>query len=296
MEQLYEQDGIEAVYNLYGPTEDTTYSTFALMARGEKRVPSIGRPIAGTQAYVLDEQGEPVPIGVAGELYLGGEGLARGYLKRPELTAEKFVADPFSGVAGARLYRTGDLVRYRRAGELEYLGRLDQQVKLRGFRIELGEIETALLSHGAVSNCAVIVRDENGGEKQLVGYVVLESEMAVDQQWQRELREHLRQRLPEYMIPAAFVQLEALPLTTNGKLDRRALPDAGSNSDWKRVTACHHGGGRSAAGVVAGSVAGEGCRAERQLLRTGWTFTAGDAVTVAGAGSVWGRSSATEVV
>ena len=222
VEQLYEQ-GIEAVYNLYGPTEDTTYSTWALMARDEKRAPAIGRPIAGTQVYVLDKYGEPVPIGVAGELYLGGEGLARGYLQRPELTAERFVANPFSRTPGARMYRTGDLVRYRRAGELEYLGRLDQQVKLRGFRIELGEIETALLSHAMVSQCAVTVREDDGCEKRLVGYVVLEPETHMDQQWQRKLREYLRQRLPEYMIPAVFVQLDALPLTANGKLDRRAL-------------------------------------------------------------------------
>ena len=186
VEQLYQE--LEAVYNLYGPTEDTTYSTWALIARDEKRAPAIGRPIAGTQVYVLDGYGEPVPIGVPGELYLGGEGLARGYLQRPELTAERFVANPFSNTPGARMYRTGDLVRYRGAGELEYLGRLDQQVKLRGFRIELGEVETALLSHAMVSQCAVTVREDDGCEKRLVGYVVLESEAEVSRMATRVAR------------------------------------------------------------------------------------------------------------
>ena len=210
------------LWNLYGPTETTIWSS---VSKVDGRSPvTIGVPIANTQLYVLDEHWQAVPIGVAGELYIAGDGLARGYLQRPELTAEKFVANPYSGRAGARMYRTGDLVRYRRTGELEYLGRLDQQVKLRGYRIELGEIESALLSHSGISKCVVIAREESKGQKRLVGYVVLDEAGELDQQWQRELREHLRKRLPEYMIPAAFVQLEALPLTANGKLDRRALP------------------------------------------------------------------------
>jgi acyl carrier protein len=159
-----------------------------------------------------------VPPGIAGELHIGGEGVARGYLQRPELTAEKFIPDPFSATPGARLYRTGDLVRYRKDGNLEFLGRIDQQVKLRGYRIELGEIEAALMAHNAVREAVVMARAE---EQRLVGYVVREdgAELKVD-----DLREALRAKLPEYMVPNALVMLEALPLTPNGKLDRRALP------------------------------------------------------------------------
>src|SRR6185312_2515297 len=226
------------VWNFYGPTEATVWSLVKEVGAGEverERI-GIGRPLGQTQAYVLDEGGEPVAPGVAGELYLGGAGLARGYWQRPELTAEKFVAHRFSSTAGARLYRTGDQARYRRSGELEYLGRLDQQVKVRGYRIELGEIEAALLSHAAVSKCAVTLREEVNNEKRLVGYVVLteasEVELPVAREWQRELREHVRQRLPEYMMPAVLVRLEALPLTVNGKLDRRALPNPEAAVEW----------------------------------------------------------------
>ena len=226
------------LWNLYGPTESTIWSSVSKVD-GRSAV-SIGIPVANTQLYVLDGQGQAVPIGVVGELYIAGDGLARGYLKRPELTAERFVANPFSRRPGARMYRTGDLVRHRRTGELEFLGRLDQQVKLRGYRIELGEIESALLSHSAISKCVVIAREEANGEQRLVSYVVLE-EGSEAGEWQRELREHLRQRLPEYMIPAAFVRLEALPLTANGKLDRRALPapevtQESSEAEWPVTT------------------------------------------------------------
>jgi acyl carrier protein len=167
---------------------------------------------------VVDHLGQPVPPGIPGELHIGGQGVARGYLQRPGLTAEKFVPDPFSGQPGARLYRTGDLVRHRGDGELEFLGRIDQQVKLRGYRIELGEIEAALMEQAAVRE-AVVITQESGGEKRLVGYVVSEGEVKVD-----ELRQALRVKLPEYMVPSALVVLESLPLTPNGKLDRRALP------------------------------------------------------------------------
>jgi thioesterase domain-containing protein/acyl carrier protein len=183
-------------------------------------LPAIGRPIANAEVYVLDEERQVVPVGVAGELYLGGEGLARGYLKRPELTAEKFVPHPFSARAGARLYRTGDLVRYRANGELEYLGRIDQQVKVRGYRIELGEIEAVLRQQSGVREAVVVVRDE-GGEKRLIGYVVGVEPQAVNV---AELKRSLEQQLPEYMVPGAIVPLEQLPLTPNGKLDRKALP------------------------------------------------------------------------
>jgi amino acid adenylation domain-containing protein len=172
VEQLYEQSGIERVYDLYGPTEDTTYSTYAL--RGVKEAATIGRPIANTQVYLLDSWLEPVPVGVAGELYLGGAGLARGYLKRPELTAERFIPNPY-GPRGTRLYRTGDLARYQRDGKLQYLGRRDQQVKLRGYRIELGEIEAALNEHPLVREAAVVI-DGEGSDSRIVAHVVLDQE------------------------------------------------------------------------------------------------------------------------
>jgi amino acid adenylation domain-containing protein len=172
VQQLYEQSGIERVYDLYGPTEDTTYSTFAL--RKPEEAATIGRPISNTQVYVLDEWLQPVPIGVAGEVYLAGAGLARGYLKRPELTAQKFIANPY-GAGGTRLYRTGDLARYQADGKLQYLGRCDQQVKVRGYRIELGEIEAAINEHPNVRESVVIVRDDEPGDKRLVAYVVPET-------------------------------------------------------------------------------------------------------------------------
>ena len=181
----------------------------------------IGRPIANTQVYVLDPHLQPVPIGVPGELYVGGAGLTRGYLNRPELTAERFIPHPFSHEPGARLYKTGDLVRYRPDGNLEYLGRLDQQVKLRGIRIELGEIEAALAQHPAVRETVVIVREDIPGEPRLVAYVVPAQEPGPTC---RELRRFLEKQLPAAMVPATFVMLETLPLTPSGKVDRRALP------------------------------------------------------------------------
>jgi amino acid adenylation domain-containing protein len=214
VDALYALDGIERVYDLYGPSEDTTYSTWTLRKAGGEA--NIGRAIHNSQAYVLDGALRPVPVGVAGELYLGGAGVARGYLGRPSLTAGRFVPDPFARTAGARMYRTGDKVRWRPDGTLEYLGRLDEQVKIRGFRIEPGEIEAALLGHAGVRECAVLVREDDG-EKRVVAYVV--GEAGAD-----ALRARLHRMLPEYMVPAAFVPMDALPLTPNGKLDRRALP------------------------------------------------------------------------
>src|SRR5919108_3201522 len=219
--QLYRQGGIQRVFNLYGPSEDTTYSTFALMSPGGREPPSIGRPIANTQAYLLDPHLCPVPLGVAGELYLGGAGVARGYWERPDSTAERFIPNPFSALPGARLYRTGDLVRYRSEGSLEFLGRLDHQVKVRGFRIELGEIEACLGRHPGVQEACVVVREDPPGEKYLVAYVV--PEVGVEPT-SLALREFLQGRLPAYMVPAVFVRLAALPLTPNGKVDRKALP------------------------------------------------------------------------
>ncbi len=205
------------LWNLYGPTETTVWSLTKLIKAGEQRV-TIGQPLANTQVYVLDKQYHPVPVGVAAELYIGGDGLARGYLQRPELTAERFVPDPFSQKAGQRLYRTGDLVRYLANGELDYLGRMDQQVKVRGFRIELGEIESVLSTHSAVRECVVTANEVAPGDMRLVAYVT-GGPATPD-----ELRHHLKERLPEYMVPSFFVTLEALPRLPNSKIDRRSLP------------------------------------------------------------------------
>lgn len=210
--------------NCYGPTEGTTFSTCYRIPFGvtpEQVSIPIGRPIANTQVYVLDTYQNPVPIGVSGELYIGGAGLARGYMNRPELTIEKFVANPFSERANERLYRTGDLVRWRADGNLEFLGRMDHQVKLRGFRIELGEIEAILEGSPNVAHSVVVVREDRPGDRRLVAYVVPASDHPIHL---AELRSHLRERLPDYMVPAALVELQSLPLTSSGKVDRRALP------------------------------------------------------------------------
>jgi hypothetical protein len=209
------------LHNLYGPTEAAVDVTFWKCERGSaRRIVPIGRPIARTQMHVLDARLQPVPVGVAGELHIGGIGLARGYHRRPELTAEKFIPDPF-GASGARLYRTGDLARWLPDGAIEYLGRLDHQVKLRGFRIELGEIETALAREPGVREATVIVREDRPGEKAIVAYVVAAPSAVLSV---AELRRALRAGLPDYMVPADFVVLSALPLSPNGKVDRRALP------------------------------------------------------------------------
>jgi len=209
--------------NEYGPTETVVgCCTYEVKADdpASGSVP-IGRPIANTQLYILDRYMNPVPIGVIGELYIGGAGVARGYLNRPELNKERFLADPFSSQAGARLYKTGDVARYRNDGILEYLGRVDNQVKVRGYRIELGEIEATLASDPRVKSCAVLVREDEPGNKQLVGYVVPREGRSPTAE---DLRQFVKQKLPEYMAPAHFVFLDSIPLTTNGKVDRKALP------------------------------------------------------------------------
>ena len=220
VQQLYQNTNIQQVFNLYGPSEDTTYSTFSLI-QPEDNIVSIGRPIANTQIYILDSHLKPLPIGIPGELYISGAGLARGYLNRPDLTDEKFIPNPFSNEPGSRLYKTGDLARYLPNGNIEYLGRIDNQVKIRGFRIELGEIEAALSQHPVVRETVVIARENSAGDKQLVAYLVPHQEPAPTNS---DLRHFLKAQLPDYMMPSAFVVLEALPLTPNGKVDRRALP------------------------------------------------------------------------
>jgi amino acid adenylation domain-containing protein len=222
VDRVYARPHVERAYNLYGPSEDTTYSTWELLERDSNRPPAIGRPLDGTQAWVLDARLALAPIGVPGEVYLGGEGLSRGYLGRPELTAERFVPSPFgaSGAAGERLYRTGDLARYRPDGVLEFLGRIDHQVKVRGFRIELGEVESALAGVPGVEAAAVMAREDGALGTHLAAWVVAK------EGWRLEvssLRAALRERLPEYMVPTAWQLLAALPLTANGKVDRRAL-------------------------------------------------------------------------
>ncbi|HRI65607.1 MAG TPA: amino acid adenylation domain-containing protein [Polyangium sp.] len=207
---------MRVVRDLYGPTKDTTYSTCA--HRKADSLATIGRPIDNGRAYILDAQMHAAPIGVAGELFLSGSGLARGYHKRPALTAGRFIPDPF-GPPGSRMYRTGDLCRWRPDGNLEYLGRIDHQVKIRGFRIELGEIETALSKHSAITQCVVVARKDGSTEPRLVAYIVGDALPSI-----AELRAHLSATLPDYMIPGSFVVLESLPLTPNGKVDRKALP------------------------------------------------------------------------
>jgi len=216
---IYRGTSAEKLYNLYGPTEDTTYSTYTL-THADERV-TIGRPLPNTQAYVLGSHGNPQPIGVPGELHLAGAGLARGYYGRPDLTAERFLPNPFSAKKNARMYRTGDLCRWLADGNLEYLGRLDHQVKLRGFRIELGEIESVLAQHASVRQCLVVPREDEPGQKRLAAYLVAEPGAAPREE---DVRNHLKQSLPDFMIPSAFVVLDAFPLTPNGKIDRKALP------------------------------------------------------------------------
>lgn len=209
-----------SLWNLYGPTETTIWSVICQVVKRDGPTP-IGQPIANTQIYILDPLLQPRPIGIPGQLYIGGAGLARGYLNRPDLTGEKFVPNPFSGEPGARLYHTGDLARYLPDGNIEFLGRTDHQVKVRGFRIELGEIEAVLTANPGVRETVAIVREDEPGKKHLVAYVVARDEFALTTS---DLRGYLKDKLPEYMIPSAFMMLDALPLTANGKVDGKALP------------------------------------------------------------------------
>jgi thioesterase domain-containing protein/acyl carrier protein len=220
------------VWNMYGPTEATVSSTCYEVMNTEEIIP-IGRPIANKHCYILDEQGQPVPVGVTGELFIGGDGLARGYLNRPKLTQEKFVPDPFRGGL-ARMYSTGDLARYRADGNIDCLGRVDHQVKIRGYRTELGEIEAALEDHPTITQVVVIAHTDTHGDKQLVAYIETGAGVALDL---RELRNSLKRKLPEYMVPSAYVLLKQLPISPNGKIDRNALPPPDSAKQADRTDA-----------------------------------------------------------
>ena len=220
------------LWNMYGPTETTVWSTCWRVQQVEAGI-SIGRPISNTQVHVLDEAGQPCPVGVPGELFIGGDGVAQGYLHRPELTEERFVLDRFSAAGGARMYRTGDLGRWRHDGQLEHMGRLDHQVKIRGHRIELGEIEANLGSHPGVARAVVIVREDRPGDQRITAYVVPRGAMPAAS----EMREHLRATLPQYMLPQHFVSLELIPLLPNGKLARADLPHPGEAASEPRPEA-----------------------------------------------------------
>lgn len=212
-----------AFVNNYGPTETTVVATFGIVPPDgpSAQLPSIGRPIDNTQIYLLDAQMRQVPPGIAGELYIGGEGVALGYLNRPELTRERFVPDPLSPLPGARLYKTGDMARYLADGQIAFLGRADYQIKIRGYRIEPDEITAVLNSHPAIQNSVIVAREKGGDEKELVAYIVADPTQEVTLS---ELQTHLGSRLPAYMVPASFVLLDVLPATANGKVDRAALP------------------------------------------------------------------------
>src|SRR5690606_16128203 len=209
-----------ALWNLYGPTETTVWSTSCQVTDPDRGI-SIGRPIANTTVWVLDEQGQPCPLGVPGELCIGGDGVTLGYLGRADLTAERFVADPYSDQPGAKLYRTGDRGRWRADGTLEHLGRLDFQVKVRGYRIEPGEIGTAVAAWPGVAQAIVMVREDRPGDVRLVGYAVPQPGAKVDE---GKIVERLKSALPEYMVPQHVVVLEQVPLLPNGKIDRKSLP------------------------------------------------------------------------
>jgi len=221
------------LHNLYGPTEAAIDVTAWECPRGYRgnNVP-IGRPLGNTQIYILDPHSQPVPVGVPGEIHIAGVQVARGYLHRPELTAERFVKDPFARDARARMYKTGDLGRWLSDGTIEYLGRNDQQVKIRGFRIELGEIEAALRKQDDVMEAVVLAREDQPGDKRLAAYYTGKEEIGAE-----VLRAHLAAKLPDYMVPAVYVYLQAWPLTLNGKLDRKALPapdgDAYAKQDYE---------------------------------------------------------------
>ncbi len=223
VESLFRQTEVGKVCNLYGPSETTTYSTWVAMKREQGFVPHIGRPIANTRVYILDPYGQPVPTGVVGEMFIGGTGVGRGYLNRPELTAERFTPDRFADEPGARMYKTGDLGRWLPDGNIEFFGRNDFQVKIRGFRVELGEIEARLMEHRCIREAVVLAREDVPGDKRLVAYYTAVEEEDDDSAGAEVLRAHVKEGLPNYMVPTAYVELPELPRAPNGKLNRKAL-------------------------------------------------------------------------
>ena len=303
---------VSEVWNFYGPTETTVWSVCTRLGPEVTDPVPMGRPIANTTCYILDDQRRLQPLGVAGELYIGGIGLARGYLGRPDLTDDRFVDDPFAPVAGARMYRTGDLVRQREDGTLVFIGRTDHQVKLRGFRIELGEIESALAAQPGIAQAVVTMREDQPGDRRLVAYVVWTSDQAFDE---AALAGELRVHLPAYMVPSAIVGLAEFPLTPNGKLDRKALPaPVGRQSSMASVpprdareaqllALCHEVLGTDAFGVTDDffDVGFESIMAARLFTRIERTFgvdlplaTVFQAPTVAGLAQLLGDTSALE--
>ncbi|MGW5698996.1 non-ribosomal peptide synthetase, partial [Streptomyces asiaticus] len=258
------------IANLYGPTEATVYATgWFCDGPAPAQAPPIGRPVAGARAYVLDPTLRLVPPGVTGELYLGGQGLARGYLRRPGLTAHRFLADPL-GPPGSRMYRTGDLVRWNGEGQLEYVGRADDQVKIRGFRIELGEVETALLRHPDIAEAAAVAR-ETDGHQRLIAYVVATAGAEPDP---AGLRRFLRRSLPDYMVPASVVVLERMPLNPNGKLDRARLPEP----DWAEAVAPGYVAPRTATERTLAAVWARILRVDRVGMEDNFFSLGGDSI------------------
>ena len=263
-----------SVWNLYGPTETTIWSSVYRVTGHEDGIVPIGRPVANTSIHILDQHRTQVPINVSGEIYIGGEGLARGYLNRPELTAERFVPNSLAPEQGARLYRTGDLGRWRRDGEIEYLGRIDTQIKLRGQRIELGEIESVLASHAVVREAVVAVRGE-GEQQKLVAYVVLKEGAAVPSAG--DLRRYVRAKLPEAMVPAGYWQIEKIPLLASGKMNRKQPGGqwCGGAGGPGRLGGAAHRDGSAAGDDLAGTAEGGEGRSRAELLRVGRALSAG---------------------
>jgi hypothetical protein len=261
-----------SLWNCYGPTETTVWSTYERIESGIDRI-TIGRPIANEKAYILDARLQPVPIGITGMLYIGGSGVSRGYLNRPDLTQERFIADPFSPETGALMYDTGDLARFRADGRIEYLGRKDFQVKIRGFRIELPEIESVIAESPEIADAAVIDAG-SGDDLRLVAYLVAREERRLSV---NEIKDRLKSHLPGYMVPSAFVYLDRLPLTPNGKLDRKRLP-ARTDERPDFANRIRGGGNRDpkVPGCAVAGIAGhQHHRHPRQLFRSGRTFLAG---------------------
>ena len=294
--RVLEQGAPERLLHVYGPTESTTFASWHLVESVEETATTIpiGRALSNTQVYLLDRNLKPVPMGVVGELYIGGPGLAREYLKRPELTAEKFVPDAFSVAGGHRLYRTGDLCRWLPEGELEFLGRFDQQVKLRGFRIELGEIEAVLRKHPSVREAVVLAREDLPGGKRLVAYLVAAPGKQEGDGGISDLRRFLKGKLPDYMVPSAFVFLDRLPLTATGKVDRKALaaPVGSGVERGERLCSTAQPRGAGTRTALVRGLRRQPVGNPQQFLRAGRSFSFGDAAHLPGAGGVPGRAAA----